>query len=242
MNEKIKDDLVRAMYYYKIINYFKLNDNIANNNLICKNILEEVLKLAKIDLTIIGKENVENINEPFLLASNHRSFFDILLLIVALGKTIPFVTAKKLYGYPVLNRFIKAIDCIAVNPYTTDISELKQQLKQIHNHLNENNLILFPEGECGYLDNEITEFKKGGFLSLNKTKTYIIPTYIHIEKLNKIKRWCVPTGNVTIIFGKSFKSNEINDKKITSAFLSEHTWHKVNELKNCFINNNIKDE
>lgn len=220
-----------------LINYFKLNDDITNNNLICKNISEEVIKSAKIKLTVIGKENIENINKPFLLISNHRSFFDIFLLIVALGKTIPFAAAKKLYSYPILNRFIKAINCIAVNPYTTDISELKQQLQQIHNHLNENSLVLFPEGECSYLDDEIKEFKKGGFFSLNKTETYLIPTYIHIEKLNKIKRWCVPTENVTIVFGKAFKANKINDKNITSAYLAEYTQQKVNDLKNNFITN-----
>lgn len=215
-----------------LINYFKLNENISNNNLVCKNISEEIIELADIKLTVIGKKNIENIDKPFLIAANHRSFFDIFLLIAALGKTIPFATAKKLYSYPILNKYIKSIDCISVNPYTTDVSELKHQLKEIHKHLNKNSLILFPEGECNYEDNQIKEFKKGGFFSINKTETYIIPTYIHVEKFKRIGRWCVPEDNVIITFGELFKSNEIACDKITSAFLAKYTQEKVNELKN----------
>lgn len=219
-----------------LTNYFKLNKDISKNNLICKNISEEIIELADVKLTVIGKKNIEDIDKPFLVAANHRSFFDIFLLIVALGKTIPFAAAKKLYSYPILNKYIKSIDCISVNPYTTDVSELKHQLKQIHQHLNKHSLILFPEGECNYKDNQIKEFKKGGFFSLNKTETYIIPTYIHVEKFKKIGRWCVPKDNVTIVFGESFKSNEIACDKITSAILAEYTQEKVNELKNNLVN------
>lgn len=219
-----------------LINYFKLNENISNNNLICKNISEEIIELADVKLTVIGKKNIEDIDKPFLVTANHRSFFDIFLLIVALGKTIPFAAAKKLYSYPILNKYIKSIDCISVNPYTTDVSELKLQLKQIHQHLNKHSLILFPEGECNYKDNQIKEFKKGGFFSLNKTETYIIPTYIHVEKFKKIGRWYVPKDNVIIVFGESFKANKIACDKITSAHLTEYTQEKVKELKDNLVN------
>lgn len=161
-----------------LTNYFKLNKDISKNNLICKNISEEIIELAGVKLTVIGKKNIEDIDKPFLVTANHRRFFDIFLLIAALGKTVSFAAAKKLYSYPILNKYIKSIDCISVNQYTTDVSELKHQLKQIHQHLNKHSLILFPEGECNYEYNQINEFKKGGFFSLNKTETYIIPTYI----------------------------------------------------------------
>lgn len=219
-----------------LINYFKLNENISNNNLICKNISEEIIELAGVKLTVIGKKNVDDIDKSFLIAANHRSFFDIFLMIAALGKTIPFVAAKKLYSYPILNKYIKSIDCIPANPYTTDVSELKYQLKQIHMHLNKNSLILFPEGECNYENNQIKEFKKGGFFSINKTETYIIPTYIHVEKFKKIGRWFVPIDNVTIVFGESFKSNEITCNKITPTILAKYTQEKVSELKNHLVN------
>ena len=223
-----------------LTNYFKLSKDISKNNLICKHISEEIIELADVKLTVIGKKNIENIDEPFLVAANHRSFFDIFLLIVALGKTIPFAAAKKLYSYPILNKYIKSIDCISVNQYTTDVSELKHQLRQIHKHLNKHSLILFPEGECNYKDNQIKEFKKGGFFSLNKTETYVIPTYIYVEKFKKLGRWCVPKGNVIIVFGESFKSNEIACDNITSAILAEYTQEKVNELKDNLIKRNNK--
>ena len=219
-----------------LTNYFKLNKDISKNNLICKNISEEIIKLADVKLTVLGKEKVDDIDKSFLIAANHRSFFDIFLLIAALGKTIPFVAAKKLYNYPILNKYIKSIDCIPANPYTTDVSELKYQLKQIHTHLNKNSLILFPEGECNYKNNQIKEFKKGGFFSINKTETYIIPTYIHVEKFKKIGRWFVPIDNVTIVFGESFKSSEICCNKITPAILAKYTQEKVSELKNNLVN------
>lgn len=235
MKEKMNVILLWLRLIIKLlINYFKLNDDITNNNLICKNISEEIIDLANIKLTVIGKSNIKEIEKPLLITANHRSFFDIFLLIVALGKTIPFAAAKKLYRYPMLNKYIKSIDCISVDPYTTDISELKHQLKEIREHLDKHSLILFPEGECNYEDNQIKEFKKGGFFSLNKTETYIIPTYIHIGNFKRLGRWCVPENKVIIVFGEAFKPNEIACNKITSAYLANYTQEKVNELKNKF--------
>ena len=236
MKEKLNIICLWLRLIIKLLtNYFKLNKDISKNNLICKNISEEIIELAGVKLTVIGKKNIEDIDKPFLVTANHRSFFDIFLLIAALGKTVPFAAAKKLYSYPILNKYIKSIDCISVNQYTTDVSELKHQLKQIHQHLNKHSLILFPEGECSYEDNQIKEFKKGGFFLLNKTETYIIPTYIHVEKFKKIGRWCVPKDNVIIVFGESFKANKIACDKTTSVHLAEYTQEKVKELKDNLV-------
>lgn len=238
MKEKAKAIWLWLRFIIKlIINYFKLNDDISNNNLICKNISTDIINSANINLRVIGKNNIENINTPFLLTSNHRSFFDIFLLITALDKAIPFVAAKKLYSYPILNKFIMSIGCIKVNTSITNTLELKQQLKQMTEHLKENSMILFPEGECNYLDKEIKKFKKGGFIAIENTETCIIPTYINIEEFAYIKRWCVPKGNVTVIFGEPFNPKLINDDKMNSAYLAEYAREKINKLKNNFVNN-----
>lgn len=214
-----------------IINYFRLGSDEENNYTICKNISKEVIRLSKVNLTVIGNENINISDNSVLIVSNHRSFFDIFLLIASINENVPFVAAKKLYNYPILNKFIKSINCVLVNPYVGDISELKLQLKQIQNHLKNNSLILFPEGECSYLDGEIKEFKKGGFFSLDKTKTWIVPAYIHVKYMKKVGKWCTPTGDVTVIFGKPFKSNEIDGKKTNSSYLAKYAHDRVNELK-----------
>lgn len=214
-----------------LINYFRLNDDISNNYSICKNISKDIIKLANINLNVIGKDNIGNVDNTFLLTSNHRSFFDIFLLIASLNKPVSFAAASKLYSFPVLNKFMMSIGCIPINTYSNNILELKEQLRQMVKHLKEHSLILFPEGECNYKNNEIKEFKKGGFITIEKTNAYIIPTYIHIKEFTHIKHWCVPKGNVTIIFGKPFNPKTLNDDKITSSFLAEYTREKVEELK-----------
>ena len=206
-----------------------LTDDLENNYRICQEICRNVIYSCDIPLIISGKDNIPK-NDSILITPNHTSFFDIFLLISCIDRYIPFAAARELMNYPILNKYIESIDCVLIDRYTKDLNIIKNQLQNIENAINNNGLILFPEGECSYND-EINEFKKGGFMAASKLNTIIIPTYIDINRIKKIGKWCLPKDQVTITFGEPFKPKDVFKDRINSKKLSEYTRNKVLELK-----------
>lgn len=231
MNKKIKTLMLLMQLINEMFkNSFKLNNDINNNYKICQKISNKIISLSNITLNIKGKENIKN-QSPILITPNHRSFFDIFILLSSIDETISFAAAKELYSYPLLNRYIKSINCISIDRSTQDITTIKQQINNICNHLKENNLILFPEGECNYFNDEVKKFKKGGFININKTNAKIVPTYINVSEIKKIGRWVIPTGNVSVTFGEAFNPNCVENRKLKGNELANYTREKVLYLK-----------
>ena len=208
----------------------KLNNDYEQNCRICEEISDKIVESSKIKLDVYGIETIPA-NMPVLFVSNHRSFFDVFLLIKALEQTVPFAAAVELYKLPYLKEFMEKIKCIPIDRNAEDINTLKKQISLISEHLKHDSLIIFPEGECNYLNDDIKEFKKGGFMSINKTDTTIIPTYINIDRINRLGKWCVPVENVKIGFGGSFKPSDINEKRVTATQLAQYTQERVEGLK-----------
>ena len=68
---------------------------------------KKLLKLAGIEVTVVGLENIPA-DRPCVFAANHRSLYDIPLLLTQLGKPIPLVAkiaeAKGKYVMPLLKK------------------------------------------------------------------------------------------------------------------------------------------
>lgn len=54
----------------------------------------------------------------------------------------------------------------------------KNNIVSMHQALAKGNLVLFPEGECSYYDEQMHKFRKGGFIGLD-AKQPIVPVYIN---------------------------------------------------------------
>lgn len=218
------------LIYEMIKNRFKLNEDIDNNYEICQKISRQVVEASNINLKVEGKENIPK-DGSVLIASNHRSFFDILVLLASIDRTMSFVVAQELCKYPILKKYIESIECIPVNRNETDFAKVKKQLADMSEGLQKGGLILFPEGECNYFENEIGEFKKGGFMGVSSSNASIVPTYINVEKVKNLGRWVIPVEQVTVTFGKSYKITDIAEKKLKADALAEYTRNKVLELQ-----------
>lgn len=231
----MKETLVSISLWLKLIfemkkNCYSLNYDIDNNYKICQNISKKIIELSKINLKIYGQKNIPD-DEPVLIASNHRSFFDIILLLASIDVTTSFVAAKELYKYPILNKYIRSINCISVDRYTEDFQVIKKQLNDINETLKNSRLILFPEGECNFNTDEVNKFKKGGFMGKSISDCNIIPTYIGMNKIKKIGRWAIPKDDVSVSFGKSFKPSEEFERKFQAKEIAKYTREQVLVLK-----------
>ena len=188
-----------------------LNDDQINNYYVCQKVCKNLLDKTKVNVNVDGLSNIPE-EGPTLITSNHQNFFDIILLSSIIDRPMPFAAAVELMKYPILRDYIKGIE--------------------MENVISNNGLILFPEGECNYISDEVKDFKKGGFASVKKNGCKIVPTYIKYGKLKKsLGKWYVPVEDVSISFGNSFTSMDVNNNRVTPQELATITREKVLSLK-----------
>jgi len=77
-----------------------------------------------------GRENVVGTG-PFVIVSNHLSYFDPPLLVISTGEPLIFVAKKELFQIPIFNHVIKFFDSIGIDrgkPSTSSIREVKKAI------------------------------------------------------------------------------------------------------------------
>ena len=208
-----------------LVNKKLLNDDFVNNYKVSKEVCLNTLYKTGLSINVVGLDNIP-LDGSLLVACNHISFFDIILLLGVIDRPLPFAAAKELTKYPLLRDYINSLNCVLIDRYTTDRTSIKEQIKNMSETIKNTGLIVFPEGECSY-NQEVYDFKKGSFLRAKDTK--IVPTYISMPSINKIGRWVIPTSNVDVIFGNSFSIDDIDVKNAEG--LANYTRDKVLELK-----------
>lgn len=208
-----------------------LNGDMDNNYELTRRACQNLIDRLNISFNVSGVDNIPNENS--LIASNHISFFDIIALVSSIDKSIPFAAAKELMNYPILKNYISSIECVLIDRETDNLKVMKEQLKNMEDTIKNKGLILFPEGECSYGEFEgLREFKKGGFISVNKNDIQIVPTYIRYKDIYKIGKWILPIEEIDVTFGEPFRPSQITDKKIKTEELAQYTQKKVLELRN----------
>lgn len=225
------------LVYEMLKNYPHLNDDLENNFYICKRICKKVLRSAKIQVDIRGKQYVPD-TEHFLIASNHRCFFDVVFLISALERPVCFAAAKELLSYPILNKYLEALHCVMIDRKINDFEKVKENICQIRDTLKKDNLVLFPEGQCSYYDKRIRKFKRGGFIGAILDDVRILPVYIHIEQMANIGKWMIPKKKITVSFAQSFHPSEVSEKEKKAGEVAAYTKKKVLRLQSVFSENN----
>jgi len=77
-----------------------------------------------------GRENIVG-NGPFVIVSNHLSYFDPPLLVISTGEPLIFVAKKELFNIPVFNHVIKFFNSIGIDrgkPSMASIREVKRAI------------------------------------------------------------------------------------------------------------------
>lgn len=229
--KKIKDGLRLIRLFLRLVfemirNYPFLNHDLEHNFRICKKICRRIVKSARIKLQIFYEENIPK-DEPFLLVSNHRCFFDVVFLLATIEETISFVAAKELWRYPILRKYLDSIGCVALDRYTKEMDQLKESILSMKYALDAGNLVLFPEGECSYHDYHMRKFKKGGFVGITDPKQKIVPVFLKMDTLCSIGRWMIPQGQVSVVVGTFFTPSDLHGKRITAGEIAAYAQQQV---------------
>ncbi len=125
----------------------------------------------------LKKEGVEHIPEegPALLACNHVSFIDALIIAAVCPRPIRFIMDHRIYRIPLLNLIFRAGRTIPIAPQKEDPVRLEQAYAEIARALGDGDLVcIFPEGGITW-SGEIMPFKTGVTRILETTPVPVIP-------------------------------------------------------------------
>lgn len=137
-----------------------------------------------IRLKITGRENLQKIESPVIIAANHINFYDSFLFRIILGlrtKHLPLrFMAVKHFSWPVLN-FLYSIGIIPLiyklfGVFTiTPGKGLSKNLEEAYNIIKDgNDVVIYPEGKIVTVD-QIGPFKVGAVVLARNTGVPILP-------------------------------------------------------------------
>ena len=136
-----------------------------------------ILKLTGVSLSVEGLDNIPK-DTPCVFVGNHRSYYDIPLLLVALDKPHGILAKEELEKIPLLNRWMKLLGCVFVqrDDVRASVRALNDATAIVQSG---KSFVIFPEG-TRYKGEEggAGEFKAGAFRIAIKTGVPVVPVAI----------------------------------------------------------------
>jgi 1-acyl-sn-glycerol-3-phosphate acyltransferase len=154
-------------------------------------ILMKVIWIKKID----GLDNIPKIG-PVILAANHSSYLDFLIIASIVKRRVTIIAAKELTKHPILGWYACNDGCILVDRKKLGVNYYRNCLKTLKSN---KILLIFPEGTRS-VTGSMQEWKQG-FVELSiQTNTPIVPvaisgTYENLPKGGRLsfKKICTVT-------------------------------------------------
>lgn len=136
----------------------------------------KLLRLAGVEVTINGKENLPEV--PSVFIANHRSYFDIPLMLTMLGAPIALVSKIEVQKFPIVNKWMELLHCLFL-----DRSDPRQGIQVINDAAalvtKGYSVGIFPEGtRYKGEEGEIGPFLGGAFRIASKSGAPIVPVAI----------------------------------------------------------------
>lgn len=170
-------------------------------------------------IEVKGKENIPE--EPVLFVSNHRSYFDILVLHTTSGKCPGFVAKAEMLKFPLLAWWMKDIACLFLdrNDLRSGMQMIKDGAQLIQNG---QSMVIFPEGTRNGME-EMLPFKEGSLKMAEKADCPVVPvTVIDTDQLLEVRPgFDIRKGKVKVIYGKPFYIKDLpkEQKKKAGAYV-----------------------
>lgn len=149
----------------------------------------------------LEKKGIENFPEEgqVILASNHLSFLDPVLIPTASKRRMHFMAKAELFEVPVLGWLIRKFDSFPVKRGMLDKTAIKNSLDVLKSG---NVLLLFPEGARS-LTGDIQEAKPGVGFIVYHSKSPVVPVLlIGTNRAFPMGAWMIRPRKVKVIFGE----------------------------------------
>ena len=152
-------------------------------------------------IEVEGKENIP-LKGPLIIASNHVSNLDPVVLGAVLPRRVSFMAKKELFSHRIFARFLKKLEAFPVRRGKADISAMKEASYRLQKG---GALILFPQGRRSAV------LEAGGLLSgvgflAKTTQAWVLPARIFgTDKALPPKTWLLRPAKVRIKFSRPLK-------------------------------------
>lgn len=128
------------------------------------------------DLKIEGKENVPK-GKAFVYASNHKSYADPVLVVLAGRGKFSFMAKSELFEKPLFGWFIRILGAFPVERGKGDTAAIDKAIEKVHKG---RNLVIFPEGTRSK-DGRVGKGKTGVALIAAKAGADVVPVGLNYE-------------------------------------------------------------
>jgi len=123
---------------------------------------------------IVGAKNIDK-KGKVILAINHLTLLDVVILIIYLKRRIYFVGKKELFKNKFVKWFFKKMGVIPIDRENMDIATVKSIIQVLKD---EHVLGIFPEGTRNKSDDVLLDFKDGTTLFAERTGAPVVPIII----------------------------------------------------------------
>jgi 1-acyl-sn-glycerol-3-phosphate acyltransferase len=168
------------------------------------------------DLKTYGIENVPQTG-PALLAANHQSYLDPVLVAVHLRRPVSYFAKSELFENRYFGWLIRALGAFPVRLGEGDISAVRETIRR----LGEGYLLnLYPEG-TRTLDGQIQPIQRGFVLILRRVVVPVIPVVIDGSFEAWHKEWKIFHPHpIRVMYGKPLQYKDLKGDKIVELLES----------------------
>lgn len=151
------------------------------------------------DFHIEGVENIPQ-DKPVVLASNHRSYADPVILTMPMKLPVSYMAKEELFRNKLFGWFIRKLGAFPVVRGSGDMQVIDESIKILESG---RNLVIFPEGTRSK-DGKVGKGKTGVAMIAAKSGADVVPCGIIFEGEKLHFR-----SKLTLKFGKPIKAEEI---------------------------------
>lgn len=172
----------------------------------------------------VGVSGTDNLPEKggFILASNHISYLDPVILAVASPRKLNFMAKRELFRNRLIGPFLMGLGAFPVKRDSADLSALKEAIRRLRQGLG---LVLFPEGSRGF-GTQAQEPQAGiGFLAA-KTAVPVVPAFIKGTDL-ALPRGArrIKAARISVSFGKQILAERRMPYRETAGLIMARIRH-----------------
>ncbi|MDF2878756.1 MAG: 1-acyl-sn-glycerol-3-phosphate acyltransferase [Clostridia bacterium] len=204
----VKMGKVRKEYFYGNLKHDK-KDSRRHMYKVLQQLCRNMIKAANVTVEVTGQEYLPS-EGPVLYVANHKSLFDIVVLVSLIDDPCIFIGKKEVSKMPLIGKWFDALGCIYI-----DREDIRQSLQAIMAGIGElkggQSVVIFPEG-TRTSDKGIKDFKEGSFKLASKTRVPIVPialqdTYKIFEEKRRVRK-----AKVYVNIGRLIKQEELEEE------------------------------
>lgn len=171
-----------------------------------------ILFVNGVKYTAHNKENIPESKTNLVVVSNHQGNFDIPIYISCLPFSVGFIAKHELKKMPIINIWMKALDCIFI-----DRKNLRESSKKINERIHQkdkNPIFIFPEGTRSK-GPKMGQFKPGSLKMLFHEGADVFPvtisgSYKCMELHNNVKSDHVDVFYHPVLHSTDYKKDDFN--------------------------------